>query len=165
LAIRPIGHSPAVNTTLPRHRRRASAAVILGILLAASGCVVPATPSEHGWRVHAERSVGDVAGALSTTELVLRAQRDGKLLPNYGRVTVAQAEEAAGAASSALAAEQPPAGLVDRYGTLTDAMEKATGLIADARIALVADDPEACATYCADLRRMADELQRLEDRL
>jgi len=130
-----------------------------------SGCLLPPTPSDHGWTVHAQRAVGDVASAVATGELVLRHQHDGQLLPNYARVTLAHAEETAGSAADSFAAEQPPASEDTRYAALTDAMDQALGVLADARIAVVRDEKSACPTYCAKLHRIGARLRAMESRL
>lgn len=144
------------------------AGVVAGLLLASpllGGCVLPATPSEHGWLVHGQRATGDVASALSTTMLTLREQDRSRLVPNYARVTIAQAESTAGSAASAWGDEQPPRSEQQRASSISDTLDQANTLISDARTALLDNDPHACAQYCSKLQKMATKVQRIEQRL
>lgn len=136
-----------------------------GLILAApmlTGCVVPATPSQHGWLVHGERAAGDVVSALGTTELVLREHAADRLVPNYARVTVAQAESTAGGAVSAWGDEQPPRSQEQRADRISSTFDDADTLISQARQALLDQDPGACARYCPRLRSMATQVQKIE---
>lgn len=150
---------------MTRRWRGGLAGVLLGAAPLLSGCVVPSTPSEHGWFVHGQRAAGDVASALSTTMLVLREQDRGRLVPNYARVAVAQAESTAGGAASAWGDEQPPPSQEQRASTFSNALDKANTLITQARTALLDDDPGACAQYCSKLQQMATSVQKIEQTL
>lgn len=142
-----------------------SGLVACGLVLAGpmlTGCVVPATPSEHGWLVHGQRAAGDVVSALGTTTLVLQQHAADRLVPNYARVAVAQAESSAGGAVSAWGDEQPPQSQEQRAGRISSTLDDATTLISQARQALLDQDPHACARYCPQLTAMATKVQHIE---
>ncbi|MGN6251024.1 MAG: hypothetical protein ACTHNS_04320 [Marmoricola sp.] len=149
----------------PSRRRVAALVALTAAVPVLTGCVVPATPDRHGWFVHGERATGTVVSALGTAALTLREQRGSDLLPNYARVTVAQAEEAAAGAAGAWSAEQPPPAQQDRAGRVGDILDRADGLISDARTALLNNDPHACDRYCPRLRKMSTRVQRIEQAL
>lgn len=139
-----------------------------GLVLAApmlTGCVVPATPSQHGWLVHGQRAAGDVVSALGTSKLVLQEHAADRLVPNYARVAIAQAESAAGGAVSAWGAEQPPPSQEQRASRISSTLDDADTLISQARQALLDHDPDACTHYCHRLTAMAAKVQRIEQEL
>lgn len=145
-------------------RTGAAAALLIAAPLMA-GCVLPATPSHHGWLVHGQRATGDVASALSTTMLTLREEDHSRLVPNYARVAIAQAESTAGGAASAWGDEQPPRSEQQRASRISNTLDQANTLISQARTALLDNDPHACAQYCPKLQKMAAKVQKIEQRL
>jgi hypothetical protein len=71
------------------------------------------------------------------------------------------AERTGGMAAQALSSVQPPDAERQRSSDVLDAIDEATGLVTDARIAVVADDSEQYADLVTDLRRTAEDLQHL----
>jgi hypothetical protein len=138
----------------------AAAAVLVGL----SGCVPP-SPDDPGWREDARKTLGDVGSELATAKLVLRARAQDRFVGRYDQVVLAYAEEAAGKAADTLAAEQPPDTELKRYRTVTDALDQATSLLSEARIAVVSGRPAACATLCPKLEAANSRLQKLEKRM
>jgi hypothetical protein len=134
------------------------------VLVGLSGCVPP-SPDDAGWREDASKTLGDVGSELATAKLVLRAHAQDRFIGRYDRVVLAYAEEAAGKAADTLAAEQPPNTERKRYQTIADALDQATGLLSEARIAVVSDRPGACATLCPRLEAANSRLQKLEKQM
>jgi hypothetical protein len=134
---------------------------ILGLL----GACVPSAPSPQAWREDARRAVSDVAEEVATTQLALEQERSGRLLGGYAVVVVVQSEELAGTAASGLESEQPPKVEQDRYDVVTKAVDDATGLITDARIAVADGDEAAYPDLVRQLEKTARELERLEKSL
>jgi len=129
-----------------------------------TGCV-PATPDEDTWRYDARQAVSDVSSEVRTVALVLRHDAAGRFLGGYAAVTAANAEEAAGKAGDTLAAKQPPAAEEGRYATVTDLLDKATGLLAEARIAVAEGNRSAYQGLLDQLDAVAGQLDRLEREL
>jgi hypothetical protein len=102
----------------------------------ASACA-PSTPDTDSWRLHARRAVADVLSSVQTSRLALEQALDGRLYDAYVQNLTLDAEEAGNASAGKLAAEQPPVPEHQRYTVVTDQLDQATGLLADARIAAV----------------------------
>lgn len=139
--------------------RGASLLAVLALLLG-TACSVPSEPSPADWRAAAIQALEDVAGQLGTVELVLAQEQDDKLLGRYAVVVASEAEEAAGTSAESLTSQQPPAGTRQRFGTVSGALDEATSLLTEARVALVDDDR---AKYSSLRRRITRLQQRLDE--
>ena len=134
------------------------------LLLALVGCA-PGTPDEDSWRSDATRAVGDVASAVQTAQLALAESQSGHLPHAYLQSVLVDAERTSGMAAQTLSSVQPPVGERQRSSDVLDTLDEATGLVTDARIAVVAGDSEQYTDLVTDLRRTAEELQHLESTL
>jgi vacuolar-type H+-ATPase subunit D/Vma8 len=140
------------------------AARVLGVLVALgvlTACV-PSAPSAESWREDARQAVSDVAGELATTQLALEQESADRLVGAYAVVVVVEAEELAGAAVSGFESEQPPKSEQRRYDAVTKALDRAAGLITDARIAVADGDEAAYDELVRQLDRAGRRLDRLE---
>ena len=137
-------------------------APMVGALVVAvvTGCA-PGTPDEDSWRDDAVRVTGDVGSAVATVELVLR-QRD-RVFGNYLQTVAVDAEDSAGKAATRLEAVQPPDVELDRNDQVTTALDDATSLLTDVRIAVVRGAP--LAHFIPQLSSTADDLDELESSL
>ena len=129
-----------------------------------SGCLagtVPGTPDPDTWRYKARLAVGDVTSELATARLVLQQEQEESQLGPYERVVLAYSDEAAGQAVDSLATVQPPPSEEGRAGKVTDALEKAAGLVADARIAVTAGNEQDYPGLVKDLEASEQQLGRL----
>jgi hypothetical protein len=138
------------------------AAVVL--LLALLGCA-PSTPDDDAWRGDATRAVGDVTSAVQTAQLALSESQSGHLPHAYLQSVLVDAERTGGMAAQALSSVQPPPAERQRSSDVLDILDEATGLVTDARIAVVAGDSEQYDELVSDLRRTAADLQHLESTL
>ena len=134
------------------------------LLLTLVGCA-PGTPDADSWRSDAARAVGDVASAVQTAQLALAESQSGHLPHAYLQSVLVDAERTGGMAAQTLSSLQPPDGERQRSSDVLDALDEATGLVIDARIAVVAGDSEQYADLVTDLRRTAEDLQHLESTL
>jgi len=134
------------------------------LLLATVGCA-PGTPDEDSWRADATRAVGDVASAVQTAQLALAQSEAGHLSHAYLQSVLVDAERTGGMAAQTLSSVQPPDGERQRSSEVLDTLDKATGLVTDARIAVDARESEQYAELVTDLRRTAEDLQHLESTL
>lgn len=126
------------------------------------GCTTPAQPRPADWRRDARHALSDAAAQAGTAELVLRARDGDRFVGRYDVVVLATSEEAAGTAAQTVSAAQPPPAERSRASTVTDLLDETTSLIADAREAVAAGEPDACSRYCAELARLVDRLHALE---
>lgn len=131
-------------------------------LLLASGCV-PARPDDEKWREDGSRTLSDVAGQLATAALVL--DHDDDLLGGYDVVVVTTAEETAGTSADSFTGQQPPEADQALFDRVSTALDDATSLLTDARIALVRDDTAAYPGLERRLRRLDAKLHRLATEL
>jgi hypothetical protein len=148
---------------MSRNRARSTLVALLAVLLLA-GCA-PGTPDEDSWRDDATRAVGDVASAVQTARLALAESREGHLHHAYLQAMLLDAERTGGMAAQTLASVQPPDVERGRSSDVTDQLDQATGLLTDARIAVVAHDTGEYAALVRDLERTAQELADLETTL
>jgi hypothetical protein len=135
--------------------RRLVALVAVAALV--GGCV-PSQPSPNDWRRQARQSLEDVLSEVATAQVVLREQAAGHLLTKAGVVMLVDAEESAGTTAETFSALQPPEGFEQRHAKVSDALERASGLIADARMARVREDQE---TYVELQRSLVHERSML----
>jgi hypothetical protein len=134
-------------------------AVVLVALL--TGCA-PGTPDEDSWRRDATRAVGDVASAVQTARLSLTTARADKVPHPYLQTVLVDAERISGMATEKLSSVQPPQVEVRRSAEVTDRLDQATGLLTDARIAVVAGHTDEYPDLIVRLGRTADELAGLD---
>jgi hypothetical protein len=137
----------------------ASAALLAALVLA--GCA-PGTPDEDSWRDDATRAVGDVLSAVQTAQLALEQSRQGRLHHAYVQTVLVDAERNSGKSAEALSSVQPPDIEIQRSSDVTDQLDQATGLLTDARIAVVAHHTNEYADLVRELQRTAQELLDLE---
>ena len=134
------------------------------LLLALVGCA-PGTPDEDSWRGDATRAVGDVLSAVQTARLGIEQAKDDRVPDAYLQTVLVDAERNGGMAASTLSAVQPPAGERGRSSDVSDRLERATGLLTEARIAVVARDTDEYGDLVAELRNTAHDLVALEAEL
>ncbi|MBF4769894.1 hypothetical protein ISU10_19150 [Nocardioides agariphilus] len=131
------------------------------VAAALTGCA-PGTPDEDSWRGDATRAVGDVASAVQTARIALEASQQDHLHHAYLQAVLVDAERTGGLAADALSSVQPPDIERRRSSDVDDQLEQATGLLQEARIAVVAHDTGEYADLVDRLERTASSLQQLE---
>jgi hypothetical protein len=143
-------------------RRAAGLGVTCALLLA--GCVTPAT----GHDSYSDKAVTSVRAATSevqTARLVLQLLSRHRILLPYADETLTANEEAVGSISTAFGSVQPPPGddeLRDATAALLSDAEDAVG---HARIAARRSDPAGTGDAAEELRDVAEDLARAEERL
>ena len=148
-----------MNSTLVR-----VAALVAALILAVTGCA-PGTPDEDSWRYDARRAVGDVVSAVQTARLVLMQSQEGRVHHAYLQNVLVDAERTGGLAAETLSSVQPPEVEHRRSSDVNDQLEKATGLLTDARIAAVAHHTGEYADLVSQLEQEAEDLLELESTL
>ena len=139
---------------------RSLAATVCAVAVLAAGCA-PGTPDDDSWRDDAVRVTGDVGSAVSTMELTLE-HRD-RLYQNYLQTVALDSEESADRAATRLEGVQPPDVELDRSDQVTSAIDDATSLLTDVRIAVVRGAP--LDPFIDKLSQSADQLDTLEQSL
>lgn len=130
---------------------------VTAALLVPAGCA-PGTPDDDSWRDDAVRVTGDVASAVATVELALRRRDD--LYGTYLQTVAVEAEKSAGRAAQRLEGDQPPESEIQRNEDVTTALDDATSLVTDVRIAVVRGAP--LEPFIPKLAATADDLEKLE---
>jgi hypothetical protein len=131
------------------------------VAVAMTACA-PGTPDEDSWRGDATRAVGDVASAVQTVRLSLSLARHDRIPHAYLQTVLVDAETNAGKSAQKLSAVQPPDVERQRASDVNDALEQATGLLTDARIAVVADQPDQYAQLERQLTKINHDLTGIE---
>jgi hypothetical protein len=143
--------------TIGTRTTAATAVLLLGL----AGCA-PGTPDEDSWRDDATLAVGDVLSAVQTARLGIEQAQDDRVPDAYLQTVLVDAERNGGMAASSLSSVQPPAAERRRSSEVTDRLDRATGLLTDARIAVVARDTDEYGHLVAELRNTAHDLTALE---
>jgi hypothetical protein len=142
--------------------RRAWPLAVAALLL--TGCVTPATGRDS----YSDKAVTSVRAATSevqTARLVLQLLSTHRVLSPYADETLTANEEAVGSISSTFGSVQPPRGddgLRDAVASLLSDAEDAVG---HARIAARRSDPAGAGQAAEELRAVARDLARAEERL
>ena len=109
--------------------------------------------------------MGDVVSAVQTARLVLTQSQEGRVHHAYLQNVLVDAERTGGLAAETLSSVQPPDVERQRSSDVNDQLEKATGLLTDARIAAVAHDTGEYAGLVTELEQTAKDLLDLESAL
>lgn len=118
---------------------------------------MPRTPDGGGWHTDASRYAGEELAAVGTSILALR--QDDDLYGPYLRVSTAKAEKSGSRAADELTSVQPPDGARDGYDNVTTALEDASDVLTDVRLAAWEGNT---ASYPALLQRLEKVRDRLE---
>lgn len=146
----------------PARAVRTAALVLAALLL--TGCVTPATGRDS----YSDKAVTSVRAATSevqTARLVLQLLSRHRILSPYADETLTASEEAVGSVATTFGSVQPPRGddrLRDAIAALLSDAEDAVG---HARIAARRSDPAGTGGAAKELRGVARDLARAEDRL
>lgn len=133
-------------------------------LVVLTGCV-PGTPDVNTWREKARHAVSDVSSQVATVGLVLAQDGRGSLLGAYDRVVATYAEEAAGKATQSISGAQPPDAERQQYDSVTKALDDASSLLSEARIAITNGTRTEYRDLAHRLDRVGSELDDLETQL
>lgn len=143
--------------------RRVAALVIAAAIM--GGCSIPPQPSASDWQRQALQSLEDVSSEVATAQVTLREQAAGHLVGKTGVVLLVDAEETAGSTVETFTALQPPQGFEQRHAKVSEALDRAAGLITDARTARVAEETTAYDDLQRSLVHERALLTRLMDEL
>ena len=134
------------------------------MLLSVSGCTV-ASPDPADYRERTELAVGDAISHLATTEKVLRAAEEDKVLGTYALTTVRASDAMLETAVGAYAELYPPEQLDALAGRVDRLLGDASDLVGDSRIALHRGRRAEYPALIEDLESLLEEMEEFEGRL
>jgi hypothetical protein len=137
--------------------------MLLTVLLvsgAAAGCATGRPSSTSSWQSSSHRALGEAISGLGTARLVIQQELHARLPHTYAVVAVTDAIEASGKEISGYQVEQPPDGLHRASATVGDALDDASSLLVDVRVALASP-----GLTTESGRRLIDRIDALRDEL
>lgn len=117
----------------------------------------------QSWRSEAAQATKEVAGQLVVAGEIVDGALDGRLLASYAAVAASDAEESANQTVQQFAGRQPPQSERDEYDAVTQQLDAATELLAQARIALV--EGSADQSLRDEIAAVHGELETLQEQL
>jgi hypothetical protein len=144
--------------------RPRSAAVLLASVITLGGCVSPAF-GPGSYRGKAEQAIGAALSEVATAQLVTEQMLADRIPKPYADETISASEGALGSISDSFGAVQPPTESDDIQEEVSEALEESASAVTDARIAVRRGDRTALETLVEELRRVAEQLAALEERL
>lgn len=132
---------------------------ILLLLVAISGCVLPARDYED-FESKAETTAEDTLSAVQTALLAVEGQERKPVLNSYLSVLISEAEKTATASQGAFESVQPPDRKSDEVrDDLSDVLDDATKNLGELRIAIRRSDLEAAEDAADELKDTARDLE------
>jgi hypothetical protein len=142
--------------------RRTSALAVAALLL--TGCVTPAT-GHDSYSDKAVTSVRAASSEVQTARLVLQLLSRHRILKPYADETLTANEAAVGSVSTTFGSVQPPRGDDGLRDTIAGLLSDAEDAVGHARIAARRSDSTGAGEAATELRTVARDLARAEERL
>lgn len=139
-------------------------ALLLAVALGLSGCVSPATGASS-YEGKGANSAGAAHSEVATAALVVDQVLHDRLPKAYADETVSANEAALGSIADSFGNVQPPSESDQVRTEVADLIDEAGSTVADARIAVRRGDDPELRRLLTQLRRLADALAALEERL
>jgi hypothetical protein len=148
-----------------RNLRTTCARVILGALLllggsALTGCTTGQPQSTSAWQSSSDRVLGTAISGLGTARIVVKQEQADRTPHSYAVVAATDAIETTGKEISSYQVAQPPDGLHSANATVGDALDEASSLLVDVRVAVASP---GLTTETAD--RLVKRIDALRDKL
>jgi hypothetical protein len=139
-------------------------ATLTAAALLLTGCVTPAT----GHDSYSDKAVTSVRAATSevqTARLVLQLLSRHRILTPYADEALTANEEAVGSIAATFSSVQPPRGDDKLRDAVSGLLSDAEDAVGHARIAARRSDPAGAGAAAQELRKVARQLARAEERL
>ena len=142
------------------------ARVVVATVLVASGaaaltgCTTGQPSSTSAWQSASDRALGEVISGLGTARIVIEQEQRNRLPHAYAVETVTDTIDSSGLEISSYQVAQPPAGLHRANAVVGDALDEATSLLVEIRVAIASPGLTAVS---AD--RFLDRIDILRDDL
>ena len=136
---------------------------LLAVAALLNGCGTGRPSSISGWQSASDRVLGTAISGLGTARIVVeQEQRDGAF-HTYAVVAATDAIETTGKEISSYEVAQPPDELHNANATVGDALDEASSLLVDVRVALAS--PGLTAESASRLLKRIDALRDKLDKL
>jgi hypothetical protein len=122
-----------------------------------AGCV-PSEPSAADWRSTARQTLEDTISQVESVALVVDLESRDRMPGRSARVAAVETEESLATTEQAFTSLQPPTGTSRQDTEVSGLLARATNLVRESRIALVADDTSAYDGLHERLDDLADDL-------
>jgi hypothetical protein len=142
------------------------ARVVVAVVLAASGanaltgCTTGQPSSTSAWQSASDRALGEVISGLGTARIVIEQEQRDRLPHAYAVETVTDTIESSGLEISSYQVAQPPDDLHRANAEVGDALDEASSLLVEIRVAIASPGLTAVS---AD--RLLDRIDALRDEL
>jgi hypothetical protein len=142
--------------------RRWCALALTGLLL--SACV-PASPDADTYDDKAAQTLGAAISETRTAQRLLETLDSGRMLLPTAAAQMRSSESSLGTATTAFTELNPPPARDHLNSRVSTLLDDASGLVADARIAIAREQERDYSSIADDLAKLADKLERLEGRV
>ena len=130
---------------------------VLAAAAVLAGCV-PSEPSTADWESTARQTLQDTISEVESVALVVDLESRDRMPGRSARVTAVESEDTLATTEQAFSALQPPPGTGRQDAEVSDLLARATALVRESRIALVADDASAYDGLHERLDRLSGDL-------
>jgi hypothetical protein len=130
---------------------------VLAAVAALAGCV-PSEPSTADWESTARQTLEDTISQVESVALVVDLQSRDRMPGRSARVAAVETEDTLATTEQAFSALQPPPGSSREDAEVSDLLARATVLVRESRIALVADDASAYDGLHERLDELSEDL-------
>jgi hypothetical protein len=130
---------------------------------ALTGCGTGRPSSTSGWQSASDRVLGTAISGLGTARIVVKQEQGNKVPHSYAVVAATDAIETTGKEISSYQIAQPPDNLHSANAAVGDALDEASSLLVDVRIALAS--PGLTAASAQKLLQRIDALRDKLDKL
>jgi hypothetical protein len=138
---------------------------VLGVaLLLLTGCGAQ-TPSPPDYRTQTELTLSTALSSVATVQLAVEQLHAGNLMSSYAEVMVTSSVDALDSQASSYTSLDPPRTSQALFDKASSILDEAEGLLVEARIAVSRNDTGTYAGLAGKLRKLADDLDRLDQRL
>ncbi|MGY2874846.1 hypothetical protein ACVW00_002036 [Marmoricola sp. URHA0025 HA25] len=144
-------------------RVSATGVLLLGFL--GAGCTTGHPSSTSAWQSASDRALGEVISGLGTARLVVQQEQRNRLQHTYSVEAVTDSIETSGREISSYQVQQPPDDLHRANAAVGDALDEASSLLVDVRVALASpglteESARRLVQRIDDLRDQLDQLDK-----
>ena len=125
-----------------------------------SGCGIGHPSSVSSWQSASDRVLGSAISGLGTARLAVQQEADNRMPHSYAVVTATDAIDTTGKEISGYQVAQPPDSLHAANAAVGDALDQASSLLVDVRIALASPGLTADSAH-----RLVQRIDALRDKL
>lgn len=144
-------------------RTLVAAAVLGGCIAPLAGCTTGHPSSTSAWQSASDRALGEVISGLGTARIVVEQEQHNRLPHTYAVEAVTDSIENSGREISSYQVAQPPDDLHRANAAVGDALDEASSLLVDVRVAIAS--PGLTTESARNLLDRIDALRKELDEL